>query len=165
MWFKKISPAVFGLALICFVLPFVTVSCNGQKVMSLSGIQLMTGTSIEQPGMFGGKGQAKKVDGEPVAIIAFIAGIAGLGLSFMKNRKSSIIPAGLGLIGLIMLLVIKIRLDGQVNIAGGATMGLLSLSYGAGYWLAFILYLLASCLNGYAFWQTKAGTQDTENQT
>lgn len=50
---KKAIPAILGLALICFFLPFVTVSCQGQKLMTFSGIQLVTGTTIQEPQMFG----------------------------------------------------------------------------------------------------------------
>ena len=52
---KKFSPAIFGIVLICFILPFVTVSCQGQKLATLTGIQLITGTTIKQPNMTGKK--------------------------------------------------------------------------------------------------------------
>lgn len=45
---KMLSPVVFLLALVCFFLPFATFSCQGQRVLSVSGIQLVTGSSIQQ---------------------------------------------------------------------------------------------------------------------
>jgi len=33
---KRFSPATFGLALICFFLPFTHISCQGQKVATLT---------------------------------------------------------------------------------------------------------------------------------
>ena len=43
---RKLPPAAYLLALICFLLPFVEVSCNGQKVVSLTGIQLLAGPQV-----------------------------------------------------------------------------------------------------------------------
>lgn len=51
---KKISPVILGIALICFFLPWINVSCQGEKVGTFTGIKLVTGTTIEQRGMFGG---------------------------------------------------------------------------------------------------------------
>lgn len=36
---KKISASLFALILVCFFLPFVTVSCENQPVLQLSGIE------------------------------------------------------------------------------------------------------------------------------
>jgi hypothetical protein len=65
---KKISPILFGVTLVCFLFPFVTVSCGGQKMASFSGAQLATGTSVDEPQMFG-PSQKKKVDPEPLAAL------------------------------------------------------------------------------------------------
>ncbi|MBE9031318.1 hypothetical protein IQ266_16405 [filamentous cyanobacterium LEGE 11480] len=45
---NSISPALFGLVIICFFLPFTTVSCQNINFVTLSGFQLATGTQIEQ---------------------------------------------------------------------------------------------------------------------
>ena len=156
--FKKISPAVFGLTLICFILPFVTVSCQGQKIASFTGVQLMTGTTIKEPGSFGQQ-KTKKVDSEPTVLIAFLAGVAGLGISFLKSKKSAIVPAGFGLIGLIMLLVMKYRLDNQILSEGG---GMLQIDYDIGYWLTFLLYLLAIGFNGFIFFEGGNGKKEED---
>src|SRR3990172_8569279 len=103
---KKFSPAVFGLALLCFLLPFVSVSCQGQKIATFTGAQLVTGTTLEQPGRFGGQGEGRKIDREPIAIIALASGVLGLGFSFLRSKKSAIVPAVFGGIGLVTLLVL-----------------------------------------------------------
>ena len=50
---SKVSPALFVITTLCFLFPFVTVSCNGQKVATFSGVELATGTTVEQPQVFG----------------------------------------------------------------------------------------------------------------
>ena len=155
---KKFSPAIFGIALICFFLPFMNVSCQGQKIATLTGIQLVTGTTIQQPelpSLFGGKKQVQKpekVAGEPLAILVLLSAVVGLGLSFLKGRKSSIAPAIIGVAGLILLLLLKAELDNDILSEG---QGILQLEYGIGFWLTFLLFLFAAGLNGFLFSQRK----------
>jgi hypothetical protein len=148
---RKLSPAIFGIVIICFFLPFVNVTCQGQKVASFSGFQLVGGTTIEQSGGWGGK-QVRNVSGEPLALFAFLATIAGLALSFYRRDKSAIAPAAVSGIGLILLLVLKSKLDSDILKQGG---GMLQLEYSVGFWMAFILYLAAMVLNGFIFSQGK----------
>ena len=55
-------------------------------------------------------------------------------------------------IGLILLLVLKSKLDSDILKQGG---GMLQLEYSVGFWMAFILYLAAMVLNGFIFSQGK----------
>lgn len=155
---KKFSPGVFGLALLCFFLPFVSVSCQGQKVATFTGVQLITGTTMEQPSGFGSQGKAKKIDGEPMAVVALASGVLGLGFSFLRRKKSAIIPAVLGGIGLVTLLVLQSKLRHEAMREGG----ILQLSFEIGYWLTALLYVSALGLNGFIFLKSKEGKIETE---
>jgi hypothetical protein len=148
---KKFSPAIFAAALICFFLPFVNVSCQGEKIASFTGVRLVTGTTVEQPSLFGQK-ENKKVDSEPLAALAFLCGVAGLGLSFLQKKKSAIAPALIGGTGVILLLLLKSKLDSDVLRQG---QGMLRLEYGAGFWLAFLFYVSAAAVNGFLFARSK----------
>jgi hypothetical protein len=70
---KRLSPAIFVLVLICFFLPFMTFSCQGERVLSLSGIQLVTGTSVPQAQMFGPP-KSERMNAEPLAVFPFCVG-------------------------------------------------------------------------------------------
>jgi len=142
---RKISPAIFGVALICFFLPFVNVSCGGHKVASFTGIQLVTGTTIKQPGTFEQK-QTQRLKGEPLAIFAFLSVIVGLGLSLLKTKKSPIVTAIIGGIGAVMLLLLKSKMDNDVLKQTG---GMVQLEYTIGFWLTFLLNLSAAGLNAF----------------
>lgn len=54
---RHVSPAAFGFVVLCFLLPFVTLSCPGGS-FTFSGVQLATGTTIEEPGLFGLSGRS-----------------------------------------------------------------------------------------------------------
>lgn len=148
---KKLSPAIFGIALICFFLPWVNVSCQGQRVMSFSGIQLVTGTTIEEPRMFGGK-QKRKIKGEPLAVLTFLSVIAGLALSFLKNRKGTIGAIASGCAGAILLLLLKSKLNSDIQ---KETAGMLQLNYDVGFYLTLILFIAVAGINAYSIIQTK----------
>ena len=144
----KVSPAIFIASILCFLLPFVTVSCGGQKVASFSGIQLATGTAVEQPQMFGPP-QKQKVDPDPSAVVAALAAIAGLGLSFLGAR-TALGPAVSGGIGAISLLFMKSRLDDQIVKQGH---GMLQVNYETGFSLTLLLLLAGAAWNAYLFSQ------------
>ena len=119
----KASPAIFLASVLCFLLPFITVSCGGQKVGSFSGLQLATGTTVNQPQMFG-PAQSEKVESEPMATIAILCAVAGLGLSFL--RRMPLAPAIAAAIGAMSLFLMKSRLDDKIVKQG---QGVLQVDY------------------------------------
>jgi hypothetical protein len=44
-----LSPAIYGVIILCFFLPWVSVSCQGQPIVTFSGFQLAKGTTFDQP--------------------------------------------------------------------------------------------------------------------
>lgn len=147
---SKVSPAIFAASILCFLFPFITVSCGGQRVASFSGIQLATGTSVQQPQMFGPP-QKQKVDSEPTAAVAAICAILGLGLSLLGSRLA-LASAISGAAGAVSLLVMKSRLEDQIVKQG---QGMLQVSYETGFFLTLILFLAGVAWNAYLFSQRK----------
>ncbi len=143
---RKLSPAAFVLALICFFLPFVTFSCQGQKIASFSGIQLATGTTVQQPQVFGPP-KSQKVGAEPLAVLALLSVLAGAGLSFLKGKKGVVSSAGLAGLGVILLAALKSKLDGDALRQGG---GAIQVNYEAGFYLSLIFLLAAIGAGVYA---------------
>ncbi|MEA4924002.1 MAG: FHA domain-containing protein [Syntrophomonadaceae bacterium] len=131
---RIISPALFGLILICFVLPFVNISCSGQELLNLSGYDLMSGM----------KYQGETIDPIPLAIFIFGIAIAGLILAFIKKRFGyilCILTAGLGFIS---TLILKFGIDAKI-----AEERYLRAEWGSGYYLTLILFFLAAVFNIY----------------
>ena len=75
---KKFSPGFYGVIILCFFMPFVNLTCSGQKIMSLSGFQLITGTEVKANEMFGELSEnnepreKNEVDPQPLALFALI---------------------------------------------------------------------------------------------
>ena len=139
---RHVSSASFLFALLCFSLPFVTLSCPGANI-TFSGTQLATGTTVEVPQMFGETTQ-KKFDSEPLALLALLCALVGLALGLSSARGARTISAAVGLLGALLLLALKAKITGDVAREGE---GMLSVSYGLGYWLALISNLFAAVFN------------------
>jgi len=150
---KKFSPAVFGLIIICFFLPFMQASCGGEKIMSITGVQLVTGMTFEQPIMYGENPETAKIDPEPLAIATLLCAIIGLLFSFIKKSKSAILPALSAGIGTITMLLLKTKIDNEAMREGG---GMLEVEYLFGFWAILLLLIVAVGLNIYVF----AGKKD-----
>lgn len=131
---RLISPALFALILICFSLPFFTISCSGQELATITGFQLVTGTEVE----------GERIPPNPLAIIAFVAGAGGLIIGFLSSRKANIVSAVMGAIGFICILLLRLLITQKVSSEGE---GLLSAEYGAGFYLPLILFLAAAGYN------------------
>jgi len=142
---RRVSPAVFFLAMVCFFLPFVTLSCAGERIESFTGFQLVAGTELKQPGFFG-QVETQKVSPEPLAFLAFLCIVAGLGSSFFSGRKPTGAAAIGGGLGFLLLLALRFKLDGDVARQG---QGMIQVSYELGFYLATILFLLAASLSAY----------------
>ena len=140
----KISSGLLGLAVLLFLLPWITVSCGGQKVFSFSGTDLAIGKTIEVPQGFG----SVKKDNvrENKASIAFLAGIAGIILGFLlkAERIQQIALTISGGMGCLFLYLLKSKIDGEIFTQGG---GMISVDYHFGFWLSILLFFGVGILN------------------
>jgi hypothetical protein len=135
----RISPAIFGFALFCFLLPFITLSCPGGQ-FTFSGTQLALGTTVEEPGMFGQEGEEKKIPPEPLALLALLCIAVGVGAGIlMAAGPGRWVSLLLGALATVFLLLLRGKVASDALKEG---QGMFQVSFEAGYWLA----LLASCL-------------------
>ena len=174
---RKLSPAPFGLVLLCFFLPFVHVSCSGERVTTFSGFQLVTGTEVSDADISKSMGRSmgmgtglppelrssserRKVGPELWAVAAFLTAIAGLAISFIKDRRGWIGGVIAGSVGAVMLLLLKLKIDNDVVREGRKLgrefgKGLLEVQYATGYHLALLVFIGAAALHGYFLLEAK----------
>lgn len=117
---QRFRLAPFGLALFCFFLPFVTVSCPGGQY-TFSGTDLVTGGTVE----------GQDLEGEPLAGLALVSAGLGLGVLMIKRRESDVMAIAAGALGAILLLLLKVKIENDVLQQGG---GMTAVSFGVGYW-------------------------------
>ncbi len=141
---SEISSIVFAILLISFLLPFLQLSCGNQELKTVSGIQMITGFKMEQPFAEKDKPRIKKIKGDPFTRLAFLLGIIGLVLSFLKGRFISKITALIGFLGAGTMLFLKTKIDQKIAETGA---GLLAVNYKIGFWLVLVLFMVIFLIN------------------
>ena len=160
---KFLNPLFFAIVLICFFLPFYNLTCQQQKIASITGFELVTGTKINTNGLNKGltgisipqneisKGiKTDTVDPEPLALIALLLAIGGFIVSFFEKISDigSATSALLG--GLCLIFLSSVITD---NILGKVHMQPLTVECGTGYYIAIILFIIILLYNTYIFYQ------------
>jgi len=105
----RIAPYIVGI--VCFILPFLQVSCDGKKVMQFTGVQLVTGSEMKEPM----SETTKKIPPEPFAIIAILALVAGTVFSLSSGKGSALAAAIAGGAAALALLILKTRMDAEIT--------------------------------------------------
>lgn len=158
----------FGVIVILFLLPFVTVSCGGQVVnIPLTGLDLALGKNIEMkspslvdhdhPSEFNSSQLSRSNDTHrldlppsPFAAISLGLAVFGMVIGFMNYLPARILAALSGLTGGVLLLVLKIKMDEEALKEGA---GLFLLSYGFPFWFSLLLFLGTAGGCAYSAWQ------------
>jgi len=135
---RAVPTAVYLLAILCFSLPFVSVSCGGQRLASLTGAQLVRGTTAGEGSQLAQAGKSR-VSPEPLAVAALLGLLGGAALAASDRRGKRLASGALGLAAFLLLLLLKLKLDAEVAREG---QGLLHVAYGAGYVGACVFSLL-----------------------
>ena len=158
---KKLSPIIMGVALLGYFLPFVTVSCQGQKIASFTGTQLVFGTTVQEPQMFGPP-KAHRIDAEPLAVLAFLCCLAAFALGFAKSRNSEIGTAAIAGVAFIALMLLRSKLEDQ---ALRQSSGAFQVVYEFGFWLVVLLNVAGGVLSAIAPWRSQERNPDSEQRT
>jgi len=142
------SVLIYVGSALCFFLPFVTVSCAGMKIGTFTGQQLATGVhpSESVPGV---SVNTQGYNGDPLAAVAFLCAIAGVGLS-LAGRKLAAVTSASGGVGTIALLMMKSRLTDQIQAQiGGQNAGIVQVNVEPGLMFAVSLLAAGAALNLY----------------
>ena len=144
---SRLSAAFFFGTLLCFLLPFVTVSCGGQRVATFTGVQLATGTTVEQPQMFGPP-KTQRVSPDPFAAAAGLLALGATVISAVGIKRAVVVPALCGAGGAASLLLMKLEMDAQIN---SQSHGVLQPDYEPAFYLALLLLGAGAVWNFHLF--------------
>lgn len=110
--------------------------------MTLTGVQMVTGTEIREPGLFGG-GTSRRISGEPLAAAVLACALVGLVVAFAGGRMASLGSTVVAVAGAALLLVLKNKVEGEALREGG---GMLEVGWKSGFWLALVCFAVAGLL-------------------
>ena len=143
-----------GIALLAFLLPWMTVSCSEQKLVEASGFGLAFGRVTAM-------GQASQAsDGASMnvwLILALLAIAGGLFLLFTKGREAAKLVLGTSAAALVMIFVGTWRYSKDAIMAeaakngsqGGmdqAALAMIQVNWHFGYWLALLSLITAAVM-------------------
>lgn len=161
---KKISPALFGIAILCFFMPFFSISCRGMgTAVTLTGMEMVTGKTVTGPSesssdVYGTSSRRQResehFDPEPLAILIVVGCLAGLGLSFMSGGKTALFPAVTGCVCFVLMLFLKLRVESRLFQDAAASpreieeaKQVVMVNYEIGFWCVLFLCAAAAALN------------------
>jgi ribosomal protein S27AE len=160
--FKQIfSPVLFALLLICFSLPFFNLTCDNQKIATVTGFDLMGGTAITPPQLSQASSHPEEVSPEPLAIISFSAAGIAFFLSFFKKGALPVIA--LSVIGAATLLLLSSKLDNDIS--GRIEMQQVTVEWAIGIYLVLFIFIITGLLNAYMAYDNRYKEVDLEEYT
>lgn len=144
-----------GIALLAFLLPWMTVSCSGQTLVEASGFGLAFGRVSAM-------GQAARQTGDGVSlnfwlILALLAIAGGLALLFLKGREAAKLVLGTSVAAVVLIFVGTWRYskdaitaeaakDGSNGNLDQAALAMIQVHWEIGYWLALLSLVAAAVM-------------------
>lgn len=131
-------------------------------MVSLTGIQLITGAEYKPHGMFDKKdmpaehAEQKKdklnaeqnIDFQPMALLALIMAVIALALSFFRKKAAAFINMIISIMGAAFLLLLKANLDSDASTESRAVI---QVEYQFWYWFALLLFVIGAVLQWFNF--------------
>lgn len=128
---KRFAKIVLLLSMVCFVFPFLTVSCQGNEVQTMTGVELMSGFD------FG----TEHVEGNELIICAFAFAFLGIVHAFL--RKTHTLTAICGLISSMLLVLYRYTLTRNI-LEQGYDPSTIKIKYHFAWYAAVALGILAA---------------------
>lgn len=132
---RIVSPSLCGIILMCFMLPFGTVSCMGQQ-LTLHGYQLAFGSTLpdgsELPIMYS-------------VLAAFSLAALGLFIAFFSELISSVIYTVFSAVGIASMWIARDAIEREASAYG------LQVNYDEGFYIVLVLYVVLVIYNIFAF--------------
>ena len=128
---KHSSWASAGVALLCFFLPFAEITCDGNRIGTVSGLELVTGGA--------NVGDSRRAEPSPPAILAFLSIVVTLALAIflMRNPRAIAVSAGISLFLTILILpILSLQISSESH-------DMAHLRWLPGYWVT--LLCVAAC--------------------
>jgi hypothetical protein len=137
--FRFIVLAIFVLAIVFFLIPWISISCENVEIFNASGMDMVRG-SYNVPGDSDGI----STENEPIAMYALIAAGVGVLVCIFRGEIWRILRVLAGLAGVGFLVWLKFHLDEQMQ---GSEESMLQLNYLIGYWLTLGALALAAVVS------------------
>lgn len=156
---RTLAPASFGVAIILFFFSFMDISCNGQHLVSISGVDLVVGKKIQDIGsedLFGGgfsneeASSGQDVQPNGLAVLAFLSCFGGLFVYLTRRRLEAPLGLAAGITGAWLLLMLRWSLLSSLDMQMGEEMGgmmVLDIQFTLAFWLCVLTLVFAGLVS------------------
>jgi glucan phosphoethanolaminetransferase (alkaline phosphatase superfamily) len=160
------SSVAFLVGLLLFFLPFVVIKCNNTPYAENTGLGLAFGTNYkvmaqkDLPDILQNKNHKEVASEEEkgklyvFALVALLAGVAGLLFSLSRNRTASSVSMFMGILGALCLVVVMFQINSDVrrNSGGNGPVDIsnnirVTANYTVWYFIAIASFLAAAFFN------------------
>jgi len=145
---RSLIPLSFTVVIICFFLAFCDFRCSGQTFATITGINMVTGTTLNLSGMSGAGTGNQALPSSFWAVIALCAAIVGVFVFLIREKREAMVGVWTGIIGFASLLILQFVIRGEVQRQG---QGLVEVDFDLGYWLALVAFAVASLLSYFRY--------------
>ncbi len=152
------SPVLFALLLLCFFLPFFNLTCQNQKMATVTGYELISGTTITPPQLYKTGTHPETLTPEPLAVISFSIACIALIMSFF--RKAALFVAALSVVGTVTLLLLSSKLNNDIT--GRVELLGLNVEWAMGMYICFSIFIICTLLNAYLVYDNRYKTVDLD---
>ena len=106
-WGSKISPAAFGLAVICFLLPFISLNCAGNTLSTASGFDIAVGKAFADVDEVQEKKESSPGTEFWFVVVALVFGVAGFVVAWLRGLVATAVTIICGFVGAFSLLTFR----------------------------------------------------------
>lgn len=148
---RYLSTALFALTVVCFTLPFITVTTTSPEPQHITGFDMVAGTiqgepSLPQPQSDENTPQSLVFVAMVIAVLGFLECLSVRYLFRFKYRL--LIPASSAFAGVILLLIFILMVQKT-----GDAMQNIAVNYEYGLWLTLTLFAVAYLVNIYLIYK------------
>jgi hypothetical protein len=149
---RNLARVAQTVALLAFLLPWVTVSCQGQTLASVSGANIALGrVTVHNP--MTGVAETHSSSADPAVLLALLIIAGGLIMTFRAEWRKAALANLLGSAAALALIVYKVLLSGSATAATAASRRtdfdsglarMISVDTAIGFWLACLALAAAA---------------------
>ena len=140
--FHIISASSFMLICVLFFLPFLNIECGNQKLIVVSGSDLVTGFSMKVPSPDSGNNSIKKSDPNIYAVLALLFSILGGIFSIVLRGQNNLKTIVVTFAALTAASLIVLQIDMNSRISSEAKIVMVRINFEFGYWLCLIIPII-----------------------
>ena len=134
-----ISTSSFILICVLFFLPFLNIECGNQKLIVVSGVELVTGFTMNLPSPNKTNESNKTTEPNTFAVLALLFSVVGALSSFVTRKQDNLKTMIITFAGLTTASLIAMQIQMNYKLSSDAKALMVRINFEFGYWLCLVI--------------------------